>query len=297
MKAIISTKYGSPDFLELREVEKPTPQDNEVLVRIYAATVTRGDVMLQKLPTVAYLPLRFLFGVNRHQILGHEFAGEIEAVGSAVTKFMVGDVVFGTPTGARSGSHAEYVAVPEDGIIVTKPATVTFEEAAAIPVGALTALQILRKGNVARGQNILIYGASGSVGTYAVQIAKHFGATVTGVCSAANVDMVKSLGASRVIDYTQQDFIESGQAYDLIFDAVGKLDTKAGKRVLKPGGNLVSIQTSTTERAEDLHYVRELLEAGEIKAVIDRCYSLAQVPEAHRYVETGRKKGNVVITV
>lgn len=296
MKAIISTKYGSPDFLELQEVEKPTPQENDVLVKVHATTVTRGDVMLQNLPPAAYLPMRLFFGVKRHRILGHEFAGEVEAVGSAVTKFKVGDAVFGTPTGARSGSHADYIAVPQDGILAKIPQGIGFD-AAAIPVGGLTALQILRKGQIEQAQNVLIYGASGSVGSFAVQIAKHFGARVTGVCSTNNVEMVKSLGADAIIDYKQQDITATDQRFDLIFDAVGKLDAKTGKSLLADGGKLVSISTSTQERVEDLDFLHDLLEAGTIRAVIDRCYTLDEMADAYRYVATGRKKGNAIITI
>jgi NADPH:quinone reductase-like Zn-dependent oxidoreductase len=300
MKAIVLTKAGPPEVLQLKEVEKPTPREKEVLVRVHAGTVTRGDVMLRKLHPLLYLPMR-LFGVRRKKIPGHEFAGEIESVGEAVTRFRKGDQVFGTTTGLRVGANAEYVCLPEEwgtGVMAIKPEIISYEEAAALPVGGMTALYILRKGNIQRGQEVLIYGASGSVGTYAVQLARHhFGAKVTGVCSTANVELVKSLGADKVIDYTKEDFTKKGQIYDVVFDAVGKISSSQGKDLLKENGSYLSIQTATNEKIENLITLKELIEAGKIIAVIDRRYPLEQVAEAHRYVETGRKKGNVVITV
>ena len=300
MKAIVLTKAGPPEVLQLKEVEKPTPREKEVLVRVHAGTVTRGDVMLRKLHPLLYLPMR-LFGVRRKKIPGHEFAGEIESVGEAVTRFRKGDQVFGTTTGLRVGANAEYVCLPEEwgtGVMAIKPEIISYEEAAALPVGGMTALYILRKGNIQRGQEVLVYGASGSVGTYAVQLARHhFGAKVTGVCSTANVELVKSLGADKVIDYTKEDFTKKGQIYDVVFDAVGKISSSQGKDLLKENGSYLSIQTATNEKIENLITLKELIEAGKIIAVIDRRYPLEQVAEAHRYVETGRKKGNVVITV
>lgn len=300
MKAIVLTKAGPPEVLQLKEVEKPTPREKEVLVRVHAGTVTRGDVMLRKLHPLLYLPMR-LFGVRRKKIPGHEFAGEIESVGEAVTRFRKGDQVLGTTTGLRVGANAEYVCLPEEwgtGVMAIKPEIISYEEAAALPVGGMTALYILRKGNIQRGQEVLVYGASGSVGTYAVQLARHhFGAKVTGVCSTANVELVKSLGADKVIDYTKEDFTKKGQIYDVVFDAVGKISSSQGKDLLKENGSYLSIQTATNEKIENLITLKELIEAGKIIAVIDRRYPLEQVAEAHRYVETGRKKGNVVITV
>ena len=300
MKAIVCTKHGPPEVLQLKEIEKPKPKENEVLVKVHAATVTQGDVMLRKLHPLMYLPMS-LFGVKRKMIPGHEFAGVIESVGTNVKRFKVGDQVFGTTTGLGVGANAEYICLPEEwetGVLAIKPVNVSYEEAAPLPVGGMTALYILRKGNIQKGQKVLIYGASGSVGTYAVQLAKHhFGADVTGVCSTANIELVKSLGADQVIDYTKEDVTQNGQIYDVVFDAVGKLSSSQSKSTLKENGTYLSIRTTTSESTENLMTLKGLAEAGKIKAVIDRCYPLEGVAEAHRYVETGRKKGNVVITV
>ena len=300
MKAIVCTKHGPPEVLQLKEIEKPKPKENEVLVKVHAATVTQGDVMLRKLHPLMYLPMS-LFGVKRKMIPGHEFAGVIESVGTNVKRFKVGDQVFGTTTGLGVGANAEYLCLPEEwetGVLTTKPVNRSYEEAAAIPVGGMTALYILRKGNVQNGQKMLVYGASGSVGTYAVQLAKHyFGAEVTGVCSTANIELVKSLGADRVIDYTKEEVTQDDPIYDIVFDAVGKFSSSQSKSTLKENGTYLSIRTTTSESTENLMTLKGLAEAGKIKAVIDRCYPLEGVAEAHRYVETGRKKGNVVITV
>jgi NADPH:quinone reductase-like Zn-dependent oxidoreductase len=279
------------------EVEQPTPGDNEVLVKIHATTVTYGDAVLRRMK----LPVRWLFGLfggglGRDKILGHELAGVIEEVGKDVSRFKVGDQVFAS-TGMKSGAHAEYICLPEDGILATMPSNMSYEEAAAVPVGGNTALYILRDGNIQSGQSVLIYGASGSVGTYAVQLAKVFGAEVTGVCSTANLDMVSSIGADRVIDYTEEDFTQSGETYDVVFDAVRKLSKRRVAGVLKEGGVFLSSFTPTEEKPENLVFLRELIEAGKIKAVIDRRYPLEQIAEAHRHVDTGHKKGNLVITV
>jgi NADPH:quinone reductase-like Zn-dependent oxidoreductase len=298
MKAIVAVKSGPPAVLQLQEVERPSPKNNELLIRIHAATVTSADVMLRGLPPLLWIPMRLFFGVKRKRIPGHELAGEIEAVGSDVRRFRNGDWVFGTTTGSSFGSYAEYVCLPEDGVLATKPATMTYEEAAAVPFGGLAALHFLREGNIQGGQKVLINGASGGVGTYAVQLARHFGTKVTGVCSTANLEWVKSLGADRVIDYTQEDFTEGKEHYDLIFDAVGKSSYSESKKVLAPDGTYVTVSKGkAVERQEDLVFLKGLVEAGEIRAVIDRRYPLEQIADAHRYVEKGHKKGNVVITI
>ena len=324
MKAIVYTQYGSPDVLRLAEVAKPTPKDNEVLVKVHASSVTSGDCNLRGftfVPRGFGLISRLMLGYRRPKkaILGVEVAGEIEAAGKDVISFKQGDPVFGID-GTGLGAYAEYKCMPGTGGLALKPANLTYEEAAAIPNGALTALTFLKKlANVQPGQKILIVGAAGSVGSAAVQIAKYLGAEVTGVCSTANVTLVKSLGADQVIDYTQEDFSKSGQTYDIIFDTVGKTSFSQCKNALKPAGRYLAsaggllefgqmLWTSiiggkkvlagmSSERKEDLAFIKELAEAGKIKPVIDRCYPLEQMAEAHRYVDQGHKKGNVVITV
>ena len=301
MKAAVATKYGPPEVLQIREVEKPTPKDNEVLIKIHATTVCAGDCVVRNLPWY-WIPIRLMFGLTkpRRPIVGLELAGEIEEVGKSVKRFAVGDHVFGS-TGFSFGANAQYKCLPEEkGALAVKPACLTFEEAAAVPVGASTALFFLRDvGNIQSGQRVLIHGASGSVGTYAVQLAKHFGAEVTAVCSTANLELVKSLGADSAIDYTKEDFTGNGVTYDLIFDAAGKLPYSRCKRSLRNKKSYVSVAANkiAPDKREFMVFLSELLEAGEIKPVIDRRYPLERIAEAHAYVDQGHKKGNVVITV
>ena len=305
MKAIIYTEYGPPEVLRLAEVEKPVAKTGEILVKVHATTVTAGDVRTRafNVPFWQWLPARLYLGVTKpkRSILGMEFAGEVEALGSGVTRFKPGDPVFAF-AGFGFGAYATHICLPDaskptDGMIANKPANLTWEQAAAVPVGGLTALAFLRSANVQKGQHVLIYGASGSVGTFAVQLAKAFGAVVTGVCSSANLEMVQSLGADRVVDYTREDFARSGDSYDLVFDAVGKASSDARKRALKPTGQFLSVTGSPGLEPDDLATLKDLIEGGKVRPVIDRTYPLEQVVEAHRYVEQGHKKGNVVITV
>lgn len=302
MKAIVATQYGGPEVLQLNEVQKPTPKDNEVLIKVHATTVTAADFRMRSftVPAAVWIPARLALGITkpRQPIFGSELAGEVEAVGKDVTRFKVGDQVFASTLTENFGGYAEYKCLPEKAMMVIKPSNVTYAEAAAMPIGATTALRLLRKGNIQRGQKVLIYGASGSVGTYAIQLAKYFGAKVTGVCSTSNLEMVKSLGADHVIDYTKEDFSATEERYDVIYDTLGKLSKSQAAKLLAPNGTFVSMASlSTKEGMDNLIFIKELIEKGEIKAVIDRCYPLENMVEAHRYMDTGRKKGNIVITV
>ena len=309
MQAIICTKYGSPEVLKMVEVEKPFPKDNEVLIKVYATTVHIGDTKVRRLePGLGPLQdfffkpmMRIILGFKgpRKKILGMELAGDIEAVGKDVRLFKIGDPVFAS-TEFRMGAYAEYCCLPEKATLTIKPANMSYEEAAPVSNGGLTALINLRKANIQKSQKVLIYGASGSVGTYAVQIAKHFGAEVTGVCSKANFEMVKSLGADKVIDYAQEDFTQSSETYNVIFDAVGKIPfSKRKKSLTKPGIyiSVFSLSGNIKLKVKDLIYLKELCEAGKLKSVIDKRYPLEQIVEAHSYVDKGHKKGNVILTV
>ena len=322
MKAIVYEKYGPPEVLQLKEVEKPTPNTNEVLIRIYATTVTKYDCWARSCtaPPGFRLLSRISSGIRKPKkpILGMELAGEIEAVGKDVKLFKKGDQVLGLSM-MDLGTYAEYICLPEDGVITTKPDKMTYEEAAAIPYGALTALYFLRKGNIKKGQKVLVFGASGGVGHYAVQLAKFFGAEVTGVCSTEKVELVKSLGADRVIDYKKEDFTKSDDKYDVIFDTVGKSPFSGSRKSLKKNGYYIFttfglpkllripwLHLTSSKRAiiglldpksEDLIYLKELIEAGKLKSIIDKRFPLEQAAEAHSYIEKGLKKGSVVLTI
>ena len=322
MKAIVCTRYGPPEVLQLREVQKPTPKDNEVLIRVHAATVTMGDCELRslRLPLTWRIFARIGFGFRapRKKILGQDLAGEIESVGNNVTQFKTGDQVFAN-TGLHLGAYAEYDCLPAKGLIATKPANMSYEEAAAVPLGGLHSLHFLRKANIQSRQKVLVAGAAGSIGTVAVQLAKSYGAEVTGVDSTKKLDVLRSIGADHVIDYTKEDFTKTGEKYDVIFDTVGKSPYSASIRSLKTGGCYLlgnpglsqqfrAPWTSRTSgkkviagtvayKTEDLVSLKELVEAGKIRSVIDRRYPIEETAEAHKYVDSGQKTGNVVITI
>jgi NADPH:quinone reductase-like Zn-dependent oxidoreductase len=311
MKAIICTKYGPPEVLQLMDVEKPVPKANEVLIRIHATTAHVGDAKIRSFrpglgPVKDFLfkpVMRLMIGFRgpRNNILGMDLAGEIADIGSGVNRFNKGDQVFASAyRGFKFGAYAEYICMPQNGLIAPKPENMTYEEMAPVSNGALTALLILRKGCIQKGQKVLIYGASGSMGTYAVQLAKHLGAEVTGVCSGGNVDLVKSLSADHVIDYTLDDFADNLKTYDIIFDSVAKMPSTLRKNSLKKNGVFLDALSSAEGlklRTKDLEFLGELCAAEKLKTVIDRVYQLEEMVEAHRYVDGGHKKGNVAITV
>ena len=322
MKAAVYHRYGPPDVLRIQDVEKPAPKDNEVLVRIHAATVAAADWRMRKADPFLVRILNGVWRPKKATILGMEFAGTVESVGKAVTRFRAGDQVFGS-NGFKFGAHAEYLCVPENGTLATKPVNMTLEEAAAVLFGGISALHFLRQAKIQAGQKVLIYGASGSVGVFAVQLAKHFGAHVTAVCSTANLDLVKSLGADQVVDYTREDFSRAGRVYDVVCDTVGYSGFSRSLKSLKRGGSYVLVGGSgrlsailgTMVRAKwasltgaakvvtgvangapgDQAFFKELIEAGKLRTVIDRCYPLSEIAAAHRHAESGHKKGHVVV--
>lgn len=296
MKAVIYKKYGSPDVLQLSEIPKPVPKNNEVLIKIHATTVTAGDWRLRKADPFLVRIFNGLFRPTRVKILGFEVAGVIEETGSAVTAFKKGDPVFAS-CGFRFGGYAEYTCLKVSDLIAVKPANMRFEEAAAVPIGGLTALRFLKQAGIKAGDKVLIYGASGSVGSFAIQIAKAMGAAVTAVCSTANLDLVKKLGAEQVIDYTKLDYSSVKERFDIVFDAVGKTSSSAGKKILKPEGRFVTVKKNPKSAKNDLLYLKELIEAGKLISVIDRRYTLETIREAHAYAESFRKKGNVVVNI
>jgi NADPH:quinone reductase-like Zn-dependent oxidoreductase len=306
MKAVVCTKYGPPEVLKLKEVEKPTPKNNEVLIRIYATTVSSGDCRIRSLnlsgvPFLQRILARLVLGISkpRRPVQGLWLAGKIETTGKSVKRFHVGDKVYARTPDMKFGAFAEYASLPDKSFMALIPSNLSYEEAIAIPFGGVTALFFLKKANVQKGNKVMIYGASGAVGSLAVQIAKYYGAVVTGICSTTNIDLIKSLGADKIIDYIKEDFLADNDLYDIVFDAVGKISYKKIKPLLKPEGRYISVVSSghAQSRIKDLNTLTELVESGKIKPVIDRKYSFEQMVKAHRYVELGHKKGNVVITV
>lgn len=304
MKAVIYTKYGGAEVLQHTRLPIPEPRENEMRVKIHTATITAGDVRLRAsdFPPLFWLPARLIFGLFRpkKRILGHEFSGVVEKLGKAVTQFKVGDAVFGTTTMLSSGSHAEYLCVPEtwkQGVVTHKPEALGFKEAAALPVGGMTALYLWKKAKLHSGQQVLVYGASGSVGSFAVQLAKHFGAKVTAVCSTRNQEMVKTLGADTVLDYTRENYTKLPNKFDSVFDAVGKTSSSAAKKVLKVGGSFVSVKKITFESMEHLLTLSQLAAMGKILPFIDRSYAFKDIIAAHNYVDKGHKRGNVVVEI
>ncbi len=307
MKAVVYEKYGPPEVLQIKEVEKAIPKEDEVLIKNYATTVHVGDTRMRsfRVPKLYWLPMRLFLGITKPKrtILGMEVSGIIESVGKDVKEFKEGDEVFAL-TGFGGGGYAEYSSIraingdEKNGIVVIKPFNLTYEKAAAVPAGALTALLHTQKVNVQKGKKILIYGASGSVGTYAVQIAKYYGGEVTGVCSTSNLELVKSIGADKVIDYTKEDFSKSDEIYDIVFDAVYKISKSKCKNILKDNGIFDSSHSKIPEpKTKDLIFIKELIEKNKLTPVIDKTYPMEQIVEAHRYVDKGHKKGNVIIKI
>ena len=304
---MVTTKYGPPEVLQIQEREKPIPKANEILIKIRVTTVSVGDVKMRSLdvPRSMWLLARLFVGIRkpRKDILGMELAGEVEEIGADVTKFKVGDQVFASTFWSGLGGYAEYNCIPEDGMIGIKPANMSYEEAVPVLGGGVTAAKILKKGNIQPGQKVLIYGASGNVGTYAVQIAKHLGAIVTGVCSTRNLEMVTELGADSVIDYTTTDFTQNGETYDIVFDAVDKMEPSQRKVSLTETGIYLNVDKDSggvgkaKDHIDHLVFLKGLMAEGKLKSVIDSTYPFDQIPEVHRYVETGRKKGSVIITI
>lgn len=304
MKAVVYNTYGPPNVLKLVEIKRPLPKDNEILVKIHASTVTSGDVRLRKsdFPPLFWLPARLIFGLfkPKKKILGHELAGIIEDKGAKVTKFNIGDAVFGTTTMLKTGSYAEYICLPEKwkhGVVDFKPSNLSFKEAAALPVGGMTALYLFEKAKLKKKQKILVYGASGSVGSYAVQIANQQEASVTAVCSTLNFDMVKSLGAESVIDYHKEDYSLLKNKFDIVFDAVGKTTKSKAKKILNKEGVFVSVKMITKEKGEHLLKLKKLAEKEELKPFIDQCFPLEEIIKAHEYVDKGHKRGNIVVEI
>jgi len=307
MKAIVYERYGAPEVLQLKDIEKPAPKDNEVLIRVRATTVTIGDIRMRSftVPRGQWLPARIYLGLvkPRRPVLGMELSGEIEAVGRSISEFKIGDAVLASTFETNFGGYAEYKCMSENGLLALKPADLTFEEAAAAVGAGITAMRYLQSAPIQPGQSVLVYGASGAVGTNAVQLAKnHYGARVTGVCSTANLELVRSLGAEKVIDYTREDFTQSGEKYDLVFDAVARFDPARAKKALKPGGSYLNVHKDPPRspgrvRRDELLEVKALLEAGKFKPVMDRIYPFEKMIEAHHYVGQGHKKGNVGITL
>jgi len=302
MKAVVCNRYGGPEELQLTRIAKPIPMDNELLVRVYATTVTAGDTRMRSfnVPRAHWIFARFYLGLfkPKRNIFGMELSGKVEAVGRKVKRFKVGDEVFGSTMQSGFGGYAEYKCFPEDALIAHKSEQLSYTEAASLPIGGVTALRFLESGTIKPGQRVMIYGASGSVGTYAVQLAKHFGAQVTGVCSASNANLVEALGADYVIDYKNESLGKEGLIYDVIFDTVGRLNRKALKTLLGDKGKFISVIANPGKiTVTDLVRLNELVEAGKLKPVMDKEYPLEDIREAHRYVDSGRKKGNLAIRI